>query len=175
MVATFMTAHGLIGTLATFFSIGGSDSSIQYRLHDYPLVERVWSEAPWFGHGGGTYLPNMAIDPMDFFDNQYLGTLVDLGTVGFFALLVFLVGPAVTALVARRRTRDAELRILCGALAGSGFAAAACSVTFDSLSFPMFVNVYALVIGLTGACWRLSRSPSGPHHQPTVPAWRATT
>ena len=41
-----------------------------------------------------------------------------------------------------------------------------CSLTFDSLSFPMFVNVYALVIGLIGACWRLAaaerQQESGP-------------
>ena len=40
VAATFMSAHGLIGTFATFFSAGSSDSSIQYRLHDYPVVEQ---------------------------------------------------------------------------------------------------------------------------------------
>ncbi len=43
IAATFMSAHGLIGTLTTFFSAGNNDSSIQYRLHDYPLVEHLFS------------------------------------------------------------------------------------------------------------------------------------
>lgn len=162
VVATFMSAHGLIGTLTTFSSLGGSDSSIQYRLHDYPLVENLWGQAPWFGHGGGTYLPDIAVHPLDYFDNQYLGSLVDLGVIGLVALLAFLVIPAVAALIARSRTRREELRLLCAALAAAGLAAAACSITFDSLSFPMFVNVYALVIGLVGACWRIAASEAPP-------------
>ena len=154
--ATFMVAHGLIGTLASFFTVGNSDVSIQWRVQDYALVERLWGQAPWFGHGGWTYMPNSALGALDYFDNQYLGSLVDLGVVGLVALLVFLVMPAMSALVARSRTKDTELRILCAALAGAGFAAAVCSFTFDSLAFPMFVSVYATVIGLVGACWRLA-------------------
>jgi hypothetical protein len=37
-----------------------------------------------------------------------------------------------------------------------------CSVTFDSMSFPMFVNVHAIVIGLVGACWRLAAAEPQP-------------
>jgi hypothetical protein len=158
LAATFMSAHGLIGTLATFFAAGSSDSSIEYRLHDYPVAERLWNQAPWFGHGGGTYLP---VNPLDFFDNQYLGTLVDLGAVGLLALVVLFLAPAVIAWFARSRTNDSELQILCAALAGAGLAAAFCSVTFDSLGFPMFTNVYALVVGLVGACWRLATTNEG--------------
>ena len=52
---------------------------------------------------------------------------------------------------------------MCAALAGAGCPAAMGSFTFDSLSFPMFVNVYALVIGLIGACWRLA---AAEHERP---------
>jgi O-Antigen ligase len=155
VVGAFMTAHGLIGTLASFFSAGSSDSSIQYRTHDYPLAEAVWQKAPVFGHGGGTWIP---VNELDIFDNQFLNTAVELGLLGVIALVAFLVVPAITALVARKRSGDPELRLLCAALAGAGLAAAGCSVTFDSLAFPMFLNVYALVIGLSGACWRLARA-----------------
>ena len=61
--------------------------------------------------------------------------------------------PAIAALVARKRTADPELRDLAAALAGAALAAVVCSATFDSLSFPMFVNVQALVLGLIGAVW----------------------
>jgi hypothetical protein len=158
VVGAFMSAHGLIGTLASFFSAGESDSSIQYRTHDYPLAEAVWQKAPWFGHGGGTWIP---ANELNIFDNQFLNTAVELGLVGFIALLGFLLVPAITALVARKRSTDGELRLLCAALAGAGLAAAGCSATFDSLAFPMFLNVYALVIGLAGACWRLAAPEGG--------------
>jgi hypothetical protein len=153
VTAAFMSAHGLISTLASFFSAGTSDTSIAFRTYDYPLVERLWHDAPWFGQGGGTY---MVDNSLFILDNQYLQTTVELGAVGVLAMTVFFVAPAIAALMARRRSTSPELRLLCAALAGSGLAAALCSLTFDSMSFPMFVNVYALVIGLIGACWRLA-------------------
>ena len=112
------------------------------------MAEQLWQQAPWFGHGGGTYI---ADDSLLIFDNQYLQTVVELGLVGATALAAFFLLPSFAVLVATARSRTPELRVLCAALAGAGLAGAACSLTFDSLSFPMFVNVYALVIGLTGS------------------------
>jgi len=153
LVAVFMSAHGLIGVLTGFFASAKDDPSVQYRTHDYPVAEETWQSAPWFGHGPGTWIP---VDSLNIFDNQYLSSAVELGAVGVIALTVFLLGPAVIALVARRSSRKPELRLLCAALAGAGFAATTCSLTFDSMSFPMYVNVYAFVVGLTGVCWRLA-------------------
>ena len=53
-----MSAPGLIGTLAAFFGAGTIDSSVAYRVSDYPVVERFLEQAPWFGRGGGTYFPD---------------------------------------------------------------------------------------------------------------------
>ena len=152
VVAVFMTAHGLIGTLRTFFAAGTSDQSIATRVEDYPLVERLVQESPWVGHGGGTYISSNAIDILD---NQYLKTAVELGLVGLIALVAFFVVPTCAALIARSHTDDPEVKLLCAALAGSALAATVCSFTFDSLSFPMFASVHALVIGVIGAGWRL--------------------
>lgn len=159
LVAVFMTAPGLIGTLSTFFGAGASDASVATRLSDYPMVERFLAGSPWFGQGGWTYIPNHVVDVLD---NQYLKTAVELGLVGVLAVTAFFLVPAITALAARRRTADPELRLLCAALAGAALAAAVCSLTFDSLSYPMFVGVYALIIGLIGAGWRLALSAEAP-------------
>jgi hypothetical protein len=163
ITGVFMSAPGLIGTLGAYFGAGSSDDSVAARLYDYPEVERLVREAPWFGHGGGTYLPE---HPMYILDNQYLKTAIELGLIGVVVLLAYFLVPLITALVARRRSSDPELRLLCAALAGAALAAAVCSLTFDSLSFPMFSNVYALVIGMIGASWRLAaraeRRPAGP-------------
>jgi cell division protein FtsW (lipid II flippase) len=153
LTAVFMSAPGVIGTLTTFFRAGTSDDSVKARIYDYPEVERLVNQAPWFGHGGGTYLPE---NPMYILDNQYLKTAIELGLVGIVVLTAYFLVPLVSALVARRRSSDPALRLLCAALAGAALAAGACSLTFDSLSFPMFSNVYALVLGLIGACWRLA-------------------
>jgi len=153
LTAIFMSAPGVIGTLATFFGAASADSSVQARLHDYPEVERLVNQAPWLGQGGGTYLP---VNPMLILDNQYLKTAIELGLIGVIVLAAFFLVPLSSALVARRRSGDPELRLLCAALAAATLAAGVCSLTFDSLSFPMFANVYALLIGLIGACWRLT-------------------
>ena len=149
----FVSAHGLIGTLASFFTGASSDPSVAYRTHDYPVAEAAWRSAPWFGHGPGSWLPS---DPLNIFDNEYLTSAVELGIVGVLVLLVFVACPAIIAIAARRLSADQDLRLLCGALAAAAFVAPVCSLTFDSLSFPMFVNVYTLVIGLIGACSRLA-------------------
>jgi hypothetical protein len=159
LVAVFMTAPGLIGTLATFFGAGANDASVQSRLSDYPMVERFLSDAPWFGRGGWTYIAPNAFDVLD---NQYLKTAVELGLVGVLALTLFFVVPALSALSARRRSTDPELRFLCAALTGAALAAAVCSLTFDSLSYPMFIGVYSLIIGLIGAGWRLAVVAEAP-------------
>ena len=153
LAAVFMTAPGVIRTLLTFFGAGTTDPSVAARVSDYPLVEQYLHHAPWFGRGGWTYFPDNAIDILD---NQFLKTAIELGLVGVVALTAFFLVPTISALIARRRSSDPELRLLCAALAGAALAATVCSFTFDSLSYPMFTGLYALVIGLIGAAWQLA-------------------
>ncbi len=159
LAAVFMTAHGLIGTLVSYFGLGSNtDSSIAHRVNNYPFVEHLVRQAPWLGHGGGTYIPDTQLhaQAIHILDNQYLKTAIELGLVGVVALAALFLVPMIAALVARARSDDPELRLLCGALAGAMLAGGVCSAFFDSLSFPMFYNLSALVMGLIGASWRLS-------------------
>lgn len=154
--AVFMTAHGLLTTLVQFFAGAATDPSVTHRTDNYPYVEQLVRHAPWFGQGGGTYIPT----PLHILDNEYLTTAISLGLVGMLALGALFFVPLAAALMARRQSRDPELRLLCAALASAVLAAGVCSATFDSLSFPMFYNVLALAIGLVGASWRLARAES---------------
>jgi O-antigen ligase len=161
LVATFMTAHGLISTLASYFGYGTEDASIAHRVSNYDYVEQLVRGSPWIGHGGGTYIPS----GVHILDNQYLKTAIELGGIGVLALVALFLIPMIAAIAARRRSTDEAHRLLCAALAGGVLAALVCSSTFDSLSFPMFFDTYALMIGLIGACWRLSapgRYTAGP-------------
>jgi O-antigen ligase len=152
VACVFVGAHGLLGTLKDYFFAGTGDSSIAHRVDNYTYVEQLVRLSPWFGQGGGTYIVTAA----HILDNQFLTTCIELGLVGAAALVFFLAWPALAGLAARHRTGDEELRVLCGALAGAALAGAVCSATFDSFSFPMFVNVDALVLGLIGAAWLLT-------------------
>jgi O-antigen ligase len=157
--AVFMTAHGLIGTLASYFGLSsGNDSSLAHRTNTYPYAEGLVRKLPWLGHGGGTYIPDTQVHAasLHILDNQYLKTAIELGLVGVVALAALFLIPMIVAFTARRRSEDPELRLLCGALGGAILAAGVCSAFFDALSFPMFYCVSALVIGLIGACWRLA-------------------
>lgn len=150
LAVIFVSSHGYLGTLKSFFAAGTSDPSVAHRVNTYPFVAQMVDKAPWFGLGGGTYIAKSAVYILD---NEYLTTAIELGLVGVAVLLFYLLWPVTAALVARKRTTDPELRDLSTALAGAALAAAVGSATFDSLSFPMFVNVQALVLGLIGAVW----------------------
>jgi O-antigen ligase len=150
--AVFVSAHGLLATLGAFIGSGASDPSIQHRTNNIPYVEALVRQAPLFGHGGGTYLPAY----LHVTDNQFYKTAIELGLVGVVVLTTLFVYPMLAALAARRHTDDERIRLLLGVLAGATLAAGVCSATFDSLSFPMFYNTFALILGLIGACWHLA-------------------
>ncbi len=151
----FVSSHGLLGTLDQYFFAGTSDNSIQHRLNNYPYVEALVRQAPWFGQGGGTYYFTTQVDILD---NQYLTTAVELGLIGVAVLAFYLLWPAFAAFSARRLAMTESTRDLCAALAGAELAAVLCSGTFDSLSFPLFVNTQALIAGLIGAAWLIAHA-----------------
>src|SRR5262249_4521260 len=128
-----------------------------------PVAEAVWRTAPFFGHGPGSWRPT---DDLNIFDNQWLDAVVELGAVGVVVLLLYLVVPALVALAVRRASANPQLRMLCAALAAAGLATPVVSATFDSMAFPLFVNVYAVIIGLTGACVRLVAAERGTRALP---------
>ncbi|MFC8038220.1 O-antigen ligase family protein [Paenarthrobacter sp. NPDC057355] len=156
----FLTIPGLVGTLLLVFSWGAEDPSITTRTDNYPRVVAMFQERPILGTGPGNFVPgNLTL----VLDNQYLGSLVTMGVVGLVAIGAYFVLPGASALLAGSRARDPELRSLCGALAGSGLVAAACSAGFDSLSFPVFALTYPFVVGLAGAAWiMVKREASTP-------------
>jgi len=150
-----MGAPGLIGTLVGFFIAAPTDPSVTHRTNNYPYVEQLVKGAPWLGQGGGTYVP--AFDT-NVLDNEYLTLVIELGLVGLAVLIFYLVWPAVCAFVARSRTNNPELRDLCAALGAAELAAVATSATFDSLSFPMFIDIQVLIVGLIGAVWQIVKN-----------------
>jgi len=164
IVAVFLGSHGELSILTSSFTGASSDSSVTHRTNNYPYVEHLVSQSPWLGTGGGTYLPA----GIHILDNQYLTTTIELGLIGAGALICFFLVPMLVALGTRKRSRDPSLRLLCSALAAAVFAGAVCSACFDSFSFPLFYNVYALAVGVIGACWRIGQRESAEGHTPTT-------
>jgi O-antigen ligase len=171
LAAVYVASPRLIGTFQYYIFAGTSDDSIAHRIDNYPYAEHLIRQNLLFGQGGGTYVSGNYIDLAlsHILDNQYLDTAIELGLVGLAALVFYLLRPVWAALAARRRTSDRRLRDLCAALAGSALAALACSATFDSFSFPMFLYVQALVAGLIGAAWLLVNRADAAAHDAYLP------
>lgn len=150
----FLAVPGLVSTLGGALGADASDPSISTRLDNYPRVVAMYEAHPVLGLGPGNYMPT---DALHILDNQYLNSLVTMGAVGAVATIVYLVLPGVAGLHAARTARSASLRCLAGALAAGTLAGAVCSLTFDSLSFPVFALTFPALVGLSGAAWLLVR------------------
>lgn len=176
VLAAYLTVPDLVQTIERYFFLGSSDSSIAARQRDLPLVESLLSQRPWWGRGGGSYL---AATQLDILDNQLYKFLIEFGFVGTTLIVVgYIAYPMFAALSARRRCVDAEMSAMGGALAGATAVGLVALISFDSLSFGMYAGLFALLVGIVGAYWRLARSsePGAPVTADRPPAaTRSTT
>ena len=152
--ALFLTVPGLVSTLTGTVTASDSDPSITTRTNNFPRVEAMVSHRPLLGLGPGNYVADSAIHILD---NQYLNAAVTQGLVGLAAIAIYLVLPGISSLVAARSTRDPQLRSLAGAVGAGALVAGVCSLTFDSMSFPVFALTYPVLVGLGGAVWLMVR------------------
>ena len=166
-VALWGTVHGLLGTLRNLFVTIGSDSSSESRTKAYSAAGSYISQHPWFGRGLGTFLPQTYF----YIDNQYLTSLIETGIIGLLALLALFAIGWLTARSARRATADPEERHLAQCLAACVAVATVSFATYDALSFPMATGLTFLLLGCTGAYWRLLRE-SNVTPNPELPALR---
>lgn len=153
--ALFLGVPGLVSTLTSTVTSSDSDPSITTRTNNFPRVEAMVSDRPWLGLGPGNYVADSAIHILD---NQYLNAAVTQGLVGLVAITVYLVLPGVSNIMAARSTRDPQLRSLAGAVGAGAIVAGVCSLTFDSMSFPVFALTYPVLVGLGGAVWLMIRN-----------------
>jgi hypothetical protein len=143
LVAVHFAFPSLLGTILALFQWTGAEKA---RTDDYPVVEMLFRERPLLGLGFGTYIPSL----YRTLDNQYLLTLVDSGLIGL-GTYIFLHAAAIrTAQRMRRAAGSADDRLTCQCLIGASVASLVSSITFDSLSFPMFAGLLFLGLGLCG-------------------------
>ncbi|HVS50239.1 MAG TPA: O-antigen ligase family protein [Candidatus Dormibacteraeota bacterium] len=154
-LAARIVAPGLVGTFYSLVVNSSQDNSIIGRTDRYPLIERLFYASPIYGSGLGRDRPSLP-----FVDNQYLSSLIDGGTIGLVALLVLLVIAISTARGARHRSTDPSTRSLGQAMAASIAVVFATFVTYDGLSFRVASLILFIVIGASGALWRLVQSPA---------------
>ena len=145
---------GLLGTIRSMFVNITSDPSFQGRTHDYSLIGKYITHSPVFGRGFFTFIPSQ----YQFIDNQYLMTLIETGIVGLMCLLLFFSAGVRAARSVRRASHDPSTRSLANSLMASVIIAAVGYATFDALSFPMASGFTVLLVGCSGALWRIERA-----------------
>ncbi len=148
----YVVTPGMIGTLLGLFTIGTDDPSISSRTNGYSTAFGMASQNVLLGRGFGTFLPAYVI-----VDNQYLGLLVELGIAGLIAFLLLVFAGILCAWQARKSARDNELRQMSQSVLASVAAAALAFGFFDAFAFPMAASLLFLMLGISGALWRISR------------------
>lgn len=164
LAVLFLSVPGLMGTFIASFTGAGEDPSISTRTNNWPRVIGFVEDRPWLGAGPGNYMPENALHILD---NQYLNTVVTMGVVGLAGMCCYLLLPGIAAAAVAWSAESRPLKCLAGAVAGGALAAGVCSLTFDSLSFPVFALTYPMLVGLSGAVWLMvggrSTTPVGGH------------
>jgi O-antigen ligase len=152
---------GLFGTLRSLFLNLGNDPSVSGRTSDYALVGDLVANNPVFGRGFRTFIPEKFILHTGegggtlILDNQYLGTLIEMGVFGLFSLVFLFLVVLGCARSIRRRSADSSTRDLAQSLAAAVMVAMLSFATFDGLSFPMATILLFLLVGCAGALRRL--------------------
>jgi hypothetical protein len=158
-VSAFFPSGGLLAEQSTNVNEGGSGTA--GRLADLrPALEDV-EKRPIFGFGYGTrvidtnqsagYLPDGRYAGV--LDDQWLGSLLDLGIVGVLAL-VWLFTSSYRRLACVSRARGAADAWLAAALAASAVSFAVGMVFFDAFAFTQVTIVFFFVLALAGVFLR---------------------
>jgi hypothetical protein len=144
---------GLVGTIRNLFLGAADDPSIQGRIDDIAGVQRLLMEAPLVGRGLGTW------NSEEYFvlDNEYYRTALEAGPFGVLTLLVLLGTAGFSAWRVARHAESEIVRHLAQALLASLVVCTVTMATFDGLAYPMFTGLLFLLIGASGALWRLER------------------
>ncbi|GAB89085.1 hypothetical protein GORHZ_050_00020 [Gordonia rhizosphera NBRC 16068] len=152
VVGLFLSVPGILGTISGLFTSISGDPSARSRTDSYAIAWDFIQTSPFVGRGFGTFLPAYWI-----FDNQYVNLMVETGIFGTLAMIALIMTALLVARRAARRSDDERVRHFGYALAASVGAGGCCMALYDLLAFPMSAGLLFLIVGLSGAIWRLQR------------------
>jgi O-antigen ligase len=183
LVAVHFVLPGTLGALKqSFFPAGGllaeqrasADSSGSGRLADLGPGLGRWQEKPLLGQGYGTQVVNLDASGIDanVLDNQWLGTLIGTGAIGFFGWL-WLLARAVRRFGAEARRDDSERGWLLTALTAGVAAYGIGMVTFDAFAFIQVTFLLFIFVSLGAALLAERPTPLAVRTQGFLGAIRA--
>jgi O-antigen ligase len=153
---SFMPAGGLLAEQRASANSNGSG-----RLADLGPALTLWEEQPVLGQGFGTQVVNLNAGGIEanIFDNQWLGTLLATGVVGFFGWLWFFVR-AVRRFGRAAQQDDSERGWLLTCFAAGIAAYAVGMLTFDAFAFIQVTFLMFIFVAVGSA---LLAEPPTPH------------
>jgi polysaccharide biosynthesis protein PslJ len=164
VIAMWAMIPGLLGAFGSLFSEVGSDPSSTSRTGAFSSAIPFIAQNPWLGRGFDTFFPQTYF----FTDDQYLHSLIETGFVGLLALLALFATGWTLARAARRATVDTENRDLAQSLAAGIAASAAAFATLDAFSFPIISGLTFMLLGCTGALWRITRATAAQDYRGSI-------
>lgn len=162
IVAIHFVLPGTLGAIKqSFFPAGGlvaeqrvsPGSTGSGRLADLGPALEEWQASPLFGEGFGTRVvfPTSPVSPQaNILDDQWLGTLLEVGALGAVGWLWFFVR-AVRRFGAEAKRDPSERGWLLASLAAGIAAYGAGMVTYDAFSFIQVTFVLFIFVGLGSA------------------------
>jgi O-antigen ligase len=160
-VLLWLVKPSVLSSFGKLFGQLGSDQSTRSRTGALSAAVPFITHHPWFGQGFHTFFSQTYF----FVDDQYVTSLIETGVIGTLALVALFVTGWTMARSTRAAAADAQAKDLAQCLAASTVAAAVCFATFDGLSFSIEAGTFFLLLGCTGAAWRLARIPRRPRRR----------
>jgi polysaccharide biosynthesis protein PslJ len=160
---TWLVKPSLVSSFSALFGGLGTDRSSMSRSTAYSDAAPYIAAHPWLGQGFQTFFPQTNF----FVDNQYLTSVIETGLLGLLALLACLATGWHTARKMRAAGTDARARDLGQCLAASMAAGAVSFASFDVLSFTIAAGLFFLLLGATGAAWRLEQAQQRVRDSPS--------
>jgi hypothetical protein len=144
---SFLPAGGLIAQQKASANTSGSG-----RLADLGPALTLWQAEPVLGQGYGTQVVNVNAVGIqaNIFDDQWLGTLLATGALGFFGWIWFFVR-VIRRCAAEAKRDDSERGWLLTALAAGVAAFAVGMLTFDAFAFIQVTFLLFIYVGLASA------------------------
>ena len=141
---SFLPAGGLLAEQRASANTAGSG-----RIADLGPGLELWQRQPVLGQGFGTQVVdlNAAGVESNILDNQWLGTLIGTGILGFFGWLWFF-ARAVRRFGAEAKRDESERGWLLAAIAASVAAFAVGMLTFDAFAFIQVTFLMFILVGL---------------------------
>jgi len=165
LIAVHIAAPGTLGTIKNaFFPKGGIVAEQDYgkgtrgsgRLADLGPSIQEWKSQPLIGQGFGTRISSGQDTNAAILDDQWLGTLLETGAVGFFAFLWLFVR-ALRRLFGEARRDLSDRGWLLTAVAASVASFAVGMFTYDAFAFIQVAFLLFILLGIAASVLALPR------------------